>query len=218
LDYCDNPIPLAGQCRPDCATEKNSGNFRFVVTTLQATPVLGLQTCLELGLIKRIYQLQKHLKVSKPEEQTTKAIPSQAQATGNMTKSVNKACPEQIIEQFSDVFEGIGRLKRTVQIRLKEGVTPHVGGPRQVPLALHDKVKAELQNMMDLGVIKKVDHPTEWVNNMVVVDSGEKLRICLDPRALNKAIKRAHYPIRTAGSIYKFLHCLTPRVPFGICH
>jgi len=36
---------------------------------------------------------------------------------------------------------------------------------------------------------------------MVVSTRGEKLRICLDPGDLNKAVKRDHYPIPTVEEI-----------------
>ncbi|RXN35723.1 Retrovirus-related Pol poly from transposon [Labeo rohita] len=49
------------------------------------------------------------------------------------------------------------------------------------------------------GVIVKVTEPTEWVNSMVVAEKPRtgQLRVCLDPRDLNKAIKRPHYPLPT---------------------
>ena len=44
--------------------------------------------------------------------------------------------------------------------------------------------------------------PTDWVSSLVYArkQSG-KLRICLDPRDLNKAIKRPHYPTKTIEDI-----------------
>ena len=40
-----------------------------------------------------------------------------------------------------------------------------------------------------------MDEPTDWVSSIVLVEKGTKLRMCLDPRDLNKAIKRPHYPL-----------------------
>ena len=53
------------------------------------------------------------------------------------------------------------------------------------------------------GIIVPVDQPTDWVNTMVVVENKhtEKLRICIDPRPLNKAIKREHYHLPTIEEI-----------------
>ena len=76
-----------------------------------------------------------------------------------------------------------------------------VHAPRKVPVALHDRVKEELQRMENDGVIKKQEEPTDWVNSMVIVETPKKLRICIDPRDLNKAIKREHFPMKTIEEV-----------------
>ena len=45
------------------------------------------------------------------------------------------------------------------------------------------------------GIITPVTEATEWVSSLVVIDKNNKVRICLDPRDLNRAIKRPHYPL-----------------------
>lgn len=46
-------------------------------------------------------------------------------------------------------------------------------------------------------IISKVETPTQWVSPIVVVKKPNgKVRICLDPRELNKAILREHYPLK----------------------
>ena len=56
--------------------------------------------------------------------------------------------------------------------------------------------------MEKLGVISKVDKSTDWVSGMAVVEKPDgKLRICLDPRPLNKGIKRHYYPMPTLEEI-----------------
>ncbi|VDI33051.1 Hypothetical predicted protein [Mytilus galloprovincialis] len=48
--------------------------------------------------------------------------------------------------------------------------------------------------MEKLGIVEKVEQPTEWVSSMVIVERADgKLRICLDPKDLNRAIKREHF-------------------------
>ena len=51
-------------------------------------------------------------------------------------------------------------------------------------------------------VIAKVTTSTEWISSMVAVrkPSG-KLRICIDPKDLNKALLRPYYPIPTIDEI-----------------
>ena len=62
--------------------------------------------------------------------------------------------------------------------------------------------------MAAANIIEQVDQPTDWVSSMLVVSKpsteaeGEtKLRICLDPRDLNLAIKREHFPMPTIEEI-----------------
>ena len=57
--------------------------------------------------------------------------------------------------------------------------------------------------MEAMDVIRRVDEPTEWVNSLVVVEKpkSKKLRVCLDPRPLNKAIRREHFHLPTLEDI-----------------
>ena len=51
--------------------------------------------------------------------------------------------------------------------------------------------------------MKKVDQPTDWVHSLVIVEKpkSDDIRICLDPRNLNKAIKREHHQLPTVEEI-----------------
>ena len=61
--------------------------------------------------------------------------------------------------------------------------------------------------MVELGVLIPVSEPTDWVNSIVLFettnDKGEvtKIRVYLDPRDLNKAIKREHYYTKTIDEV-----------------
>ena len=56
-------------------------------------------------------------------------------------------------------------------------------------LPLRTKVKEELDKMESLGVISRVEEPTEWCSGMVVVPKkASTVRICVDFRALNKML------------------------------
>lgn len=68
-------------------------------------------------------------------------------------------------------------------------VQPTVVAPRRHPLALKNEINAELDRLESLGVLKKVTEPTDWASSVVVVKNPHKLRICLDPFHLNKAVK-----------------------------
>ena len=84
-------------------------------------------------------------------------------------------------EKFPLLFNGLGSISTEYIIQLKPNATPYaLSTARNVLIPLRDKVKAELQRMLDLGVISKVDYPTPWCAGMVVVPkkTGE-VRICI---------------------------------------
>ena len=64
-----------------------------------------------------------------------------------------------------------------------------------------DKVRAKLNRMEEMGVIVKQTEPTQWVNSMVVVNKGQKIRICIDPKDLNGAVLREHFPLKTIDDV-----------------
>jgi hypothetical protein len=91
------------------------------------------------------------------------------------------------LTQFADVFQGLGNMEDTYTIRTDSSIQPVIHAPRKVPAALRDQLMKELQRMEAEKVIEKVDHPTDWVSSLVIVEKhGGGLRICLDPRDLNK--------------------------------
>ena len=115
--------------------------------------------------------------------------------------NINKA--DSLVKQFKDVFEGLGCLKTPYCIRVDLAVRPTICPPRNQPVALKSRIKEEVDTMEQMKVIKKVEEPTDWVNAMVFVEKPytKKLRICLDPRPLNKAILREHYQLPTLEDI-----------------
>ena len=56
--------------------------------------------------------------------------------------------------------------------------------------------------MVDLD-IERIQKPTDWINDLAIIEKPNgKLRICLDPRPLNNAIKREHLHLPTAEEIF----------------
>ena len=88
------------------------------------------------------------------------------------------------------------------KIYLKSGSVPVVHPPCRAPIAIRDKLNAELERMEREHVIKKGMKPTDWVNSLVTVEKPNgSIRICLGPKDLNDAIKRPHYPNKTLDDI-----------------
>ena len=99
-----------------------------------------------------------------------------------------------MLNEYKNVFKGLGCITDTTHhIKIDKHSKPVVHLPCRVPVTLRSKLKDELNQMEQLNVIERVHEPTDWVNSMVIViKPNGKLRICIDPRDLNKAIKREH--------------------------
>ena len=113
---------------------------------------------------------------------------------------------KEIVDTFADVFSGLGCMKGEYHIELDDSVQPVIHPPRRIRYSLLEKLKAKLQELEEKDVVQKVDRPTPWVNSLVIVEKrGGSLRLCLDPRDLNKAIRREHHRITTAEDIASHL-------------
>ena len=119
-----------------------------------------------------------------------------------ITQTAQINTKDDLQRQYPDRFEGIGKFRGDFHITLDPTVTPVIHAVRRCSIHLKDEVKAELDNMEELGVIERVTEPTDWVSSIVYSKKPSgKLRICLDPKDLNKAIKRPHYHTPTLEEI-----------------
>ena len=104
-------------------------------------------------------------------------------------------------------FDGIGKfLDPPYTIHLDTSIQLKQTLCRPVPIHLKEVFKKEIDKMLQAGVPKPVTETTPWVNSIVLVESKDKsgnlkLRICLDPTNLNKAIIREPYHFKTPEDI-----------------
>jgi hypothetical protein len=107
---------------------------------------------------------------------------------------------DEMMKAYSDVFEGLGDLGE-YHIEMDPAIKPMQDAPRTVPVALKKDLKKKLESMESQGVIKKITEPTDWISSMVAVKKPNKLRICLDPKELNKAVKIPKYKLPTLDDV-----------------
>ncbi len=130
-------------------------------SVIDCRPPLGLSACMKLSLVKRVYVM--------------KSLPKNVQCT--------------LMEEYADVFEGLGCLLGVHTIDVDENVTPVARTCRKVLFALRVKLKEELAHVEKLKVIQRVSEQTDWVSSLVnVLKRDGTLRVCLDLEDLNKAI------------------------------
>ena len=176
--YSGHQIPTKGVVTLPCEYKGKVFPVKFHVIEIEAPSVLSGQTCKEMGLLARIHSLQQH---NIPERPTD--------------------LDQSILVEYPDLFQGLGCLPGEHTIKLDPSVPPVVHPPRKVPVSLKEKIKDELDRMEKAGVIVRQTGPTDWVNSMVAVVKPNKIRICIDPRDLNAAIRREHFPMTTIEEV-----------------
>lgn len=179
-------IENIGSVKLYCQLENQTNAYiYFIVVKDKCKTIIGWRTSEKLGIVKRLFQLTNGLH----EHETSIA---------NIDNNNKPRSVQHIINKYSNTFEGLGCLPTEVHLEVDESIKPKICPVRRIPYALHDKLKEELDRMEKLKVIEKINEPTEWVNSFVPVEKPNKtLRLCLDPRNLNKAIKRPLYPYPT---------------------
>ena len=97
-------------------------------------------------------------------------------------------------------------LEGQLHLELDESVQLVHLPPRLVPLAVKDKLQAELELLSNMEIITKVDDPTDWISSLVVTAKRiGKVRLCIDPKPLNNALKRNHQPLPTIEDVLPLL-------------
>lgn len=89
--------------------------------------------------------------------------------------------------------EGLGRTKLTTHTIDVGTASPVKQRHLPVSPAIEKIMFAEVDNMLALDVIEESTSP--WSSNCVLVKKGEKYRLCLDSREVNKVTKRDAYPL-----------------------
>ena len=145
---------------------------------------------------------------------------------------------QDILDIYSDVFTRIGKFPgMPYKFQLKQNAKPTRHAPRKVPIYLQDTFHKEIRNLEQLGILEETKDVTEWVNSFVIVEKkvptdsskvptdsskiptdsnssqghsmNKQLRICLDPRDLNEALKREPYYTRSIEEIMAKFHGMT---------
>ena len=118
---------------------------------------------------------------------------------------------KQILQEYSDVFKGIGKFPGPpYHIQIDPKVMPKQTPCRPIPIHLKDAFQKEINQMLQAGVQLPINEATLWINSFVLVEKRDKhgqvkLRICLDPTNLNKAVTREPYHFKTPDDISHLL-------------
>ncbi|KAI8520241.1 hypothetical protein Bbelb_034980 [Branchiostoma belcheri] len=156
----------------------------FYIIKSEEPVILGLKACQQLNIMITI----NHEVKAQSHQNIDQNMPLKDRPPINSKKELMEMYPECF-------YDNVGCFKEEYHITIDPNVKQVVHPPR-------DRLKAQLEEMVEEGIISKVTQPTDWVNSIVVKEkSNGKLRIYLDPKDLNNALKQDRYATPTLEEI-----------------
>ena len=111
----------------------------------------------------------------------------------NQSNETNGVHIDDLLKQNPNQFDYIGHFHGEYHI---------VTDPQEHPIQLKDEIKNCIDKMIENGLIRKVNEPTDWVNSLAYSrKQNGKLRICLDPKDLNKVMEICQHHTPTLEEI-----------------
>ena len=90
----------------------------------------------------------------------------------------------------------LGSFSCVQQLKIRDDAKPVVMSDKRPAISVRPKLKAELDRLVDLGVITPVEQPTPWASQLkLTYKSNGDPRICLCPKELNKVLLREHFTL-----------------------
>ena len=169
--YGSTSVKILGKMQATFETNERITTAPVYVTQGKSGNLLSYNTSVDLQVIPRINSLQGD--------------------------KVNDLC-----QKCTSVFTGLGKLRDTqIDLHIDPNIQPVSQPHRRIPFHLRTQVEIELKRLEDLDIIEKVDGPTDWVSPIVVApkpkSKNNEIRICVDMRQPNQAIKRTRHIIPT---------------------
>ena len=178
--YKSKVIPALGESRCSVSFGNNSVPVVWHIIDEDCEPVLAGIPSKQLGIIK------------------FQSVPKPFMPV-NMIKGEDKEGYQEILSRHPECFSGVGKLQGyQVKLHTEAGVKPVAEPPRRIPYHLKERVENAISLMLQDDVIE--EHPcTEqapWVSNVVIApkDDGD-IRVTLDAKRVNKALKASNFPI-----------------------
>ena len=174
-----NPVKFAGKFEAIIETRKRVAVATiYVAKTPNSGNLISSTTAQDLGLIS--------LHINK--------------ITESKDTKINK-----IIAKHSKVISGLGKLKgKQIKLSIDQTQSPKAQPQRRIPYHIREKVESALEELENNDIIERVpeNQPTPWVSPIVVVPKKDgNVRLCVDMRMANGAIKRVRHPIPTVEDI-----------------
>ena len=139
------PLRVLGKFTTALESETNKASDKLYVVEGSGGSLLSWKTSQELNLLQTVQQVG-----STPSKPETKA-------------------PADLIEEYDDLFHGLGKLKDyQIRLHIDENVPPVAQPHRRVPFHVLKQLEGQLRHDEELGVIECIEGPTPWVSPIAV--------------------------------------------------
>ena len=208
--YAGMPVTIVGKCTVIIhSSDGTQTSAVFQVTHHNGHAIIGRSTGRDIGYVHfpaiecpplsmapithAVQTLQQHVETPIVTRKTQSSI-----TIDNITHKL-PISKDYVLHAFKDVFDGIGTFPGgDYHLRLKSDAKPVQHAPRQVPEKKKAAYKAELERLAHAGIIEKEDGHTPWINSIVpAVKPDGSIRLCLDPKDLNRNLERNAYYMKT---------------------
>lgn len=163
--------------------------------------LLGSNDSMKLGLVKRVHSCEQDTKRS---DKNTSEFLNRIPNVSNIPQPILD-----ILLEYPDRFpeDTVGKIPGECHLSIDP---EYSDGPvsypcRPLPAAMKELTKKQLEYLENNDIIKKVppNVPTPWCSQLHVVHKKDKksVRVCIDPKFLNKALLREVHPIKTIEDV-----------------
>lgn len=188
VSYCGNRIEVYGYVNAEVEYKGRTSKLRLFVVNTKKHPLLGREWMRELH-----YDWNKVIRNS---ENTINTIAVRTPLSGAV---------KDLLEKYPRVFEDSAGTMKNIQatLSLKPNTKPIFLKARTLPFSIRDIVEREIENMVDSGILIKVNH-SPWATPVVpVMKSADRVRLCGDYKVtVNRHLNIDEHPLPTIDELF----------------
>ena len=191
-----DPVPTTGKAMISLCTSNRSVQSTAVITTAISNEVIVRRDDLKkLGVISK--QFPNPIFIVSENHYS------------NIWESLIKDNPDVLTDDLPNNSMDTGCVSMKIHLTPGE-ITPfRISTARQIPLHWREKAERIVKKLLDRGLIKQKDNPTEWcAPGFFVAKKNGDLRLVIDYTRLNKYVRR---PIHTFPSTQEILSGIDPQ-------
>lgn len=178
------PVPIVGKFNAFVQSANQTCNTTFHAVENSDVALISWKTSQELGLLAHANIIQRTIEVKLDMK-----------------------------SQYPKLFQGLGKLNDTkIKLHIDPNVQPEAQKHRRVPFHTRKQLEIQLDKDLKNDVIEPATGPTPWVSPLVIVPKPKQpgsVRVCVDMRRPNEAIKRERHATPTISEITTLLNGAT---------